>query len=56
MSMTVTELRERLESIEADGAGDVPVYIDPPGPPTTLRAVYHTERDNPQTDYVEIHH
>lgn len=54
--MNVTELRERLEEIEAEGMGDASVYIDPPGPPSTLRSVYNREGKGIQSDYVELHH
>lgn len=54
--MNVSDLRRHLERLEENGYGDVPVYVDPPGPPSTVVGVYGRDRDEPQTDYVEIHH
>lgn len=54
--MNVQELRERLEELEADGFEDATVFIDPPGPPSTLRNAYGCEGKGTQTDYVELKH
>ena len=49
--MNVTELRERLEAIEAAGGGDAPVVVDPPG--HAIHGVYDRRE---RWGHVEVSH